>query len=107
MSGPVLNKKATSYTTIGNNNVTIPEYFYKVILVPVYKDNEDRKSPDDTYSVMAIGFVIPNQNCSDSFWIFTKSIDDIEELTNLDFYSLLPDDIEDNIEAFYILDEWK
>ena len=35
VSGPVLNKKATSYTTIGNNNVTIPEYFYKVILVPV------------------------------------------------------------------------
>ena len=107
VSGPVLNKKATSYTTIGNNNVTIPEYFYKVILVPVYKDNEDRKSPDDTYSVMAIGFVIPNQNCRESFWNYTKSIDDIEELTNLDFYSLLPDDIEDNIEAFYILDEWK
>ena len=56
---------------------------------------------------MAIGFVIPNQNCSESFWNYTKSIDDIEELTNLDFYSLLPDDIEDNIEAFYILDEWK
>ena len=71
------------------------------------KDNEDRKSPDDTYSVMAIGFVIPNQNCRESFWNYTKSIDDIEELTNLDFYSLLPDDIEDNIEAFYILDEWK
>ena len=107
VSGPILNKAADKYSSIGNNNVAIPEYFYKVILVPIYKDAADRASPDDANSVAAIGFVIPNQDCKDTFWNYSESIDKIEKLTNLDFYSLLPDTWENKIEAQYIIDEWK
>ena len=98
VSGPILNKAADKYSSIGNNNVAIPEYFYKVILVPIYKDAADRASPDDANSVAAIGFVIPNQDCKDTFWNYSESIDKIEKLTNLDFYSLLPDTWENKIE---------
>ena len=107
VSGPILNKDADKYSFIGNNNVAIPEYFYKVILVPVYKDVTDRASPDDATSVAAIGFVIPNQDCKDSFWNYAESIDQIEKITNLDFYSQLPDSWENRIEAQYVLDVWK
>ena len=107
VSGPILNKAADEYSSIGNNNVAIPEYFYKVILVPVYKDATDRATPDDSISVAAIGFIIPNQDCKDSFWNYTETIDKIEKITNLDFYSLLPDSWENKIEAQYNLDEWK
>ena len=107
VSGPILNKAADKYSSIGNNNVAIPEYFYKVILVPIYKDAADRASPDDANSVAAIGFVIPNQDCKDTFWNYSESIDKIEKMTGLDFYSLLPDYYENKIEAQYNLDEWK
>lgn len=107
VSGPILNKAADEYSSIGNNKVAIPEYFYKVILVPVYKDAADKASPDDANSVAAIGFVIPNQDCKDTFWNYSESIDKIEKLTNLDFYSLLPDSLENKIEAQYNLGEWK
>ena len=107
VSGPILNKSADEYNSIGNNNVAIPEYFYKVILVPLYEDMTDRSSSDDAKAVAAIGFVIPNQNCKDSFWDYAETIDNIERMTNLDFYSLLPDSWENKIEAQYNLDEWK
>ena len=107
VSGPILNKSADEYNSIGNNNVAIPEYFYKVILVPLYEDMTDRSSPNDAKAVAAIGFVIPNQDCKDSFWDYAETIDNIERMTNLDFYSLLPDPWENKIEAQYNLDEWK
>ena len=67
----------------------------------------DRSTPYDAKAVAAIGFVIPNQDCKDSFWNYAESIDKIERMTNLDFYSLLPDAWENKIEAQYNLDEWK
>lgn len=107
VSGPILNKPANEYSSIGNNNVAIPEYFYKVILVPLYEDMADSSTPDDAKAVATIGFVIPNQDCKDSFWNYTESIDKIERMANLDFYSLLPDSWENKIEVQYNLDDWK
>ena len=99
VSGPVLNKRAGEYSSIGENAVVVPEYFYKVILVPLYENADDRKSMDDAKSVMAIGFVIPNQGCQDKFWRYALCVDEVEKLTNLDFFALLEDSVEDKIEA--------
>ena len=107
VSGPVLEKAPSEYKSIGENQVAVPEYFYKVILVPLYQDDADRSSPDDSASLMAIGFVIPNQKCEEDFWHYAVSVDEVEGLTNLDFYSLLDDDIENSAEASYSADKWQ
>lgn len=107
VSGPVLDKSADKYKTNGSNKVVVPEAYYKVILVPLYEDTNDFATPDDSKSVMAIGFIIPNQKCEDTFWNYATSIDKVEQITGLDFFSLLDDDIENTIESQYILSNWK
>ncbi len=107
VSGPVLNKKAGEFNSIGENQVAVPEYFYKVILVPLYEDELDRKSMDDAKSVMAIGFVIPNQGCKDNFWQYAASVDEVEQLTNLDFFAILEDAEEDKVEAEVNPSKWE
>ena len=37
---------------------------------------------------------------------YINSIDQVERITSLDFFSELPDDIEDEIESNYNLKEW-
>lgn len=74
---------------------------------PLYEDTNDFATPDDSKSVMAIGFIIPNQKCEDTFWNYATSIDKVEQITGLDFFSLLDDDIENTIESQYILSNWK
>ena len=102
-----MDKSADKYKTIGNNKVVVPELYYKVILVPLYEDSNDFATPNDSKSVMAIGFIIPNRKCDDSFWNYATSIDNVENMTGLDFFALLDDDIENYIESTYVLSNWK
>ncbi len=99
VSGPVFDKEAGSYETIGANKVSIPQYYYKTILITTFQGN--------TPSVKAIGFIIPNTKCDDTFMNYAVTIDEIERRTGLDFYSLLDDSIEDKIESSFYLDDWK
>ena len=106
VSGPLLSKSPEDYESIGENRVSVPEYFYKVILVPLYADGEDRSSMDDAASVCAVGFVIPNKSCEDDFWNYACSIDQIEKMTGLDFYSALEDKTENRAEASFDRSLW-
>lgn len=92
VTGPILDQD--SFYTIGKNQVSIPEYYYKAILGK--KGNE--------YS--AIGFIIPNENCEDTFWNYVVSIDQIEEKTKLDFFHLLDDTIERQLESKIDYSNW-
>ena len=85
VTGPVLTDGP--YETIGENEVAIPKQYYKVVL--------DYTEPE----VKAIGFVVPNEDCDDDVTHYVRSIDEVEELTGLDFYPLLPDDVETVVEA--------
>ncbi len=107
VSGPVLNKSAEEFSSIGKNHVSVPEFYYKVILAPVYKDAEDLETPDDSESVMAIGFIIPNQKCEEDFWSYAVLIDDVEKITNIDFFSQLEDSLENQVEADFQIENWK
>jgi endonuclease G len=82
-TGPILEK---GLPTIGPNQIPIPKAFYKVIL--------DYSQPD----IKAIGFIIPNQGSSSPLSTFVLSIDSIEKQTHIDFFSKLPDEIENRIE---------
>ncbi len=70
--------------TIGNG-VSIPSGFFKVVFDPAEKNG--------------IAFIVPHQGFSKAeVPRFIVSIDEVESQTGFDFISLLPDDIEDNIE---------
>ncbi len=102
VSGPVLSKPASEYPFIGQSKVAVPDFFYKAILVPIYEDGLDQAGADALDAcadVIAIAFVIPNKACEGDFWRYAKSVDEAEEITGLDFFPLLEDDVENRVEA--------
>lgn len=88
VSGPIWDGNETY---IGNG-VYIPSRYYKVILDPYFND--------------AIAFIVPHRKVSSSeLATFITTVDEVEQLTQLDFFSELPDSVEDDIESV-IWDMW-
>ena len=83
--GPIYDRRTPK--TIGTNKVTVPDRFFKVVLI------YNRKDP------MAFGFIFKNIAHSQSLDKYQTTVDDIEHITGYDFFSKLPDHIEDYIEA--------
>lgn len=96
--GPVLYDQ--QHRTIGRNRVVVPEAFFKVIL-----RKEDRSGRSKGY-YKAIGFVYENKGASRDMSRYVRSVDEIEELTGLDFFSELPDNIETIVEKSANLQDW-
>lgn len=92
VTGPVLTDGP--YSTIGKNNVSVPKQYYKVVL--------DYTEPE----IKAIGFLLPNEGSKKSVQSFACSVDTVEEITGLDFFPLLPDDIEAKLESSYDVKLW-
>lgn len=92
VTGPVLTDGP--YETIGANKVSVPKRFYKVVL--------DYTEPE----IKAIGFLLPNEGSKKSVQSFACSVDEVEEVTGLDFFPLLPDDIEGRLESTYDVRQW-
>ena len=109
VSGPILEKPASKYESIGKDNkIAIPQYYYKVLLAPLYADGNDSKTPDDAKSIAAIGFILPNEACSGKeFWDFAVSVDEVEKRTGLDFFSLLDEKAEKEAEGSFDISIWK
>lgn len=91
VTGPVLTNELLS---IGPNKVSIPKYYYKVIL--------DYSEP----SSKGIGFILPNEGSKEPLQNFAVSIDCVEKLTGIDFYPLLKDEQEEIIEKIICLECW-
>ncbi len=87
IAGPVLNDIMTR--TIGPSEVPVPERFFKIILSPYV--NPPR----------AIAFIMPNSPEVDPLEKLTVSVDQVEQITGFDFFSALPDSIEDAVERQY------
>ena len=77
-----------------------------MVLAPLYEDEVDRSTPEDAKAVAAIGFILPNQKCTDSFFNYAMSIDEVEKRTGLDFFSELDDPAEEAAEAAFDLSVW-
>ncbi len=107
ISGPVLEKDSGEYETIGANGVSIPQYYYKVVLAPLYEDENDAATPADAKNICAIAFIFPNKKCEGSFFDYAVSIDDVERRTGLDFFSQLDEEMQDKVERSVILENWK
>ena len=92
VAGPIYREGKVS-RTIGESKVAVPDAFYKVVLY----NGETPK---------AIGFMYENDPSSQPIKDCVYSVDDVEELTGFDFFSSLPDDIENIIESDADLTKW-
>lgn len=93
VTGPVLEKPASEYASIGANEVSVPEFYYKVMLAVTYEDVQD------AVTVTAYAYLVPNGKSSEKVKKFLCSIDDVEARTGIDFFWLLDDDLEEMLEA--------
>jgi endonuclease G len=82
--GPIVDK---GYNTIGKARVAVPQRFFKVILAPFLKKPR------------AIGFIMKNEKEELPLSSYVVSVDRVEKITGLDFFSALPDDVENSIES--------
>lgn len=90
--GPVLTERPREF--IGDNRVAVPERLFKVILAPW---------ADKPY---AIGFLMDNGAVTGGMQAAAVTVDEIEALTGHDFFSALPDSIEDRLEATVNFNRW-
>ena len=99
VTGPLLEKSSESYNSIGENKVAVPEFFYKVILAPVIENSQTPETSTACSDIKTIGFILPNEKCSKNFMNYAVTVDEVEKRSGLDFFSLLPDQIENQTEA--------
>lgn len=93
-TGPILTQKRID--RIGQNNVTVPAAFYKVIL--------DVSEPE----LKGIGFIIPNEKSNELLKNFAVSIDEVELQTGIDFFpELVSDELEEQLESQFDNKLWK
>ena len=91
-TGPVF---SSSMGLIGENKVAVPKYYYKALLVR--KNN----------NIEGVGFVLENKKSKASLIDYIITIDSVENLTGLDFFYSLPDNVEDQIESEINLEYWR
>ena len=78
--------------TIGFNKVSVPDRFYKIIY-----QLKDQKM---------IAFLMPNEKVTLPLASYIVSVDKIEDLTGIDFYSKLEDDLEEKLESQKSIKGW-
>ena len=91
--GPIV---GDAKTRIGYRySIVVPDAFYKVFL---------RKCSNSDWS--SIGFIFPNQAGSRPLMTYMVSVNEIENITGIDFFYNLPDDVEECVESNINLSEW-
>lgn len=80
-----------SLETIGKENVSVPKYFYKVLL-----SNSGNK-------IKMIAFLVSNDK---PLYDLVVSIDSIEKMTGIDFFPKLDDKIEAKLESSHDYKSW-
>lgn len=93
VAGPIFGKGGP-VAHLGATGVAVPEAFFKVILSP-YADPP-----------VAIGFIMPNGTVKGGMQACAVTVDEVEDATGFDFFSALPDDIENDIESRVDFDRW-
>ena len=81
--------------TIGSSRITVPGYFYKVIF--------DYTEPE----IKGIGFIMPNRGSQQLLQDYVVTIDSIEQITATDFFFMLPENLQEQIEGNVDQSKWK
>lgn len=90
VTGPVFKENKGS---IGLDEVAVPGYFFKIIY-------------DETDSPKMLAFVLPNAKSDRPLTDFAVTTDEAEKLTGYDFFSQLPDELENKLESRVDLSGW-
>ena len=80
--------------SFGKNGIAIPDAFFKVVLCL-------HGTPK------ALGFIFPNEDAKHDLDYYVVSVDEVEAITGLDFFSSLDDEVEDAVEAHSDFNLWK
>lgn len=89
-TGPVLRN---DMKRIGKHrNIAVPSKFYKVVYDPKQKK--------------AIAFLFKNEKARNSWTNYAVSVDEVEQLTGIDFLAVLPDDVETTVESKQSIGKW-
>ena len=94
--GPILYKNESPKYIGKEHKVRVPEAFFKVILAGVEKGKPK-----------AIGFIYKNSAGNRTLDAYVNSVDQVERITGYDFFSSLPDNIENAIEKECNMKDWK
>lgn len=89
-TGPIFN--GTSKRIGQNNNIVVPDGFFKVVLDPGRNK--------------AIGFIYDNHEGGGGVKRHACSVDEVERITGHDFFSALPDNVERQVESTFNFDLW-
>ena len=92
VTGPLL-KPNILYKSIGENKITVPNFYFKAII-----DKRNQKG---------IAFLIPNKKSNENLLVFALAIDELEKITNIDFFHQLNNKIEQKIESQSDWSNWK
>ncbi|PCJ98796.1 MAG: endonuclease [Flavobacteriaceae bacterium] len=92
VTGGVLEK---GLKTIGDEDVAIPNYFYKIV------------SRGSSENLIVVAFLFPHKASTEQLHTFIVSIDELEEITKIDFFEKMPDDFERKFESKSSAKEWK
>lgn len=90
--GPVFFQQ--NHEVIGINEIYVPEAFFKVVLCLNGKPK-------------GLGVIVKNTAGNKKKDIYYNSIDQVERITGMDFFPLLSDDVEDEVESNLDMDMWK
>ena len=78
---------------MGKKQIPIPHAFFKVIY-------------DMTPPEKMIGFILPHRSDRKALSCFAVTVDQVETVTGLDFFSELPDELEERLEAEVDINLW-
>jgi len=91
--GPIVNDAENAKQIGRRHKVTVPDAFFKVIMIV------NQQTPQ------AIGYIFQNNDARKPWKAY--SVDEVEEITGIDFFPKLPDEIENLLEATYDESLWR
>ena len=89
--GPIVTDDST---TIGENKVVVPQAFFKVLL------------QEEDGTIHTIGFVYENISGRKPMSTYAMTVDEVEEITGIDFFPSLPNKIEKKTESEVDFTKW-
>ncbi|MBR6775772.1 MAG: DNA/RNA non-specific endonuclease [Bacteroidales bacterium] len=89
--GPIVTDTST---TLGENKVVVPQAFFKVLL------------QEEDGNIHTIGFVYENVSGRKPMSTYAMTVDEVEAITNIDFFPSLPNRIENKTESEVDFTKW-
>ena len=83
VTGPIIDNPLG---TIGENDITIPRAYYKTLLG--YKNGKAK----------GLAFIMPNEKSDASLYKYVVSINEVEEITGINFYHKIDKEVQEKVE---------